>query len=195
MNISRTIALASAALFAAGCAHEGRQARYDETLFPHSEAEASGERENGIPSSSAAAPVNSGGMDANAGPVKSRSESDNAIVSAVREALRRNAEFSPIMPDIQITANNGAVLLNGWVQSPAQKGQIGAIAQQANGVIAVNNQLQTLPAPPSQSTAGDNVPGNPVLSPTSRPAGAERIYPPDMPDSNVQTNGTNSTTH
>ena len=68
--------------------------------------------------------------------------SDNSIAADAREALLRNAEIAAIVPNIQITANNGVLRLSGSAQSEEQTRQIQSIVGRTKGVVAVNNQLQ-----------------------------------------------------
>jgi hypothetical protein len=115
--------------------------------------------------------------------------------------LRRDAEIAPIVPNLKITANNGAVILSGSVQSEEQKRQIEAIAQQATGVRAINNQLHIITSPAYRENPSSNPPLNPTsnngdksprlyknapgstdnsgtnaLNQTSRPEGSDRLY-------------------
>ncbi len=133
--------------------------------------------------------------------------SDGSIAAAVRESLRRNVEIAPIVPNIQINANNGAVSLNGWVQSVEQKHQIGVLARDVAGVVAVNNQLVPLvdtssPRPPVQDQSQS---ANPLLNdsanggagqanhtnglaPTAAPGGSEKLYQQNTPEPVQNTN-------
>ena len=158
MRIPGTFLMAAALVLAAGCARDQQHAQYDESLSP---AYSAGRMSQfGDSGNNAAA---QGGL--NGATERSGSQSDNAIVASVRESLRRNAEIAPMVPNIQITANNGAVMLSGTVQSVEQKRQIEDIAQQSTGVVAVNNQLQVM-ATPGRNGA-DSQGGNPLLNPTS----------------------------
>src|SRR5690348_11919450 len=108
MKIACTVTLASAVLLAIGCAHQRQQAQYDENLVAGSaQASVSGNGANET-SVSPAAPANPARVNATASSGQSGSESDNTIVSSVRELLQRDAEIAPVVPNIEITANNGA---------------------------------------------------------------------------------------
>lgn len=224
MKFTYTVTLASAVLLAVGCAHESQQAQYDENLVPNSFVQTATASTNEAPAS-AVAPAAVANATATAPSADSQSQSDNAIVSSVRESLQRDSEIAPIVPNIEITANNGAVLLSGWVQSQEQKNQIGTIAQQAAGVMAVNNQLQALAVPvPQPPPTVANPPANPVLNPTSSdsnnpsivygntdtnsdtatnaplnptsaPSTPNRTYQPDTQEQNGQVPDTNATIH
>ena len=121
--------------------------------------------------------------------------SDSSIAAAVRESLRRNAEIAPIVPNIQINANNGAIVLYGWVQSVEQKHQIGTIARDVTGVVAVTNRLVPLVDPTSRTPAmvDQTQSSNPLLNnssansanqanntngldPTALPGGPNKLY-------------------
>ena len=220
MKIIYALSFVSAVLLAGGCAHESQQAQYDENLVPNSSAQTSASGSGATRTAvSGPAAVNTASVDATTSAADSRSESDNTLVSSVRELLQRDAEVAPIVPNIQVTANNGAILLNGWVQSQEQKNQIGAICQQAPGVMAVNNQLQALPTPaPQPPTTVENPPGSPTLNPTSSnsnsppnvykntesgsnaplnqtsaPSSPNRFYQPGSQDHNGQVPDTNNT--
>ena len=178
MKLTQTIGIASALLFAAGCAHEERSVRTDETVSPAygsypAQREYSTQNRS---SSSSADGVNSGNAARGFSQGKP-SRSDNAIVAQVRETLQHDPEIAFVVPSIQISANNGAVVLTGSVQSEEQKHQIMAKVLQVTGVFAVNNQLSVM----SQPNGGSQ------LNPTGN-SGAERLYK----DSNSQDNSTNN---
>jgi hypothetical protein len=136
MKIIHTVAIASAVVLAAGCAHETHQAQYDESISPHANS-------------------------ANAENSDAASVSDGTLVSQLRQSLQRDAEIAPIVPNIQITANDGTVVLSGSVQSEEQKRQIESIVHGEAGVVSVNNQLQV-------STG--------QIAPTSRPSEDNKVY-------------------
>lgn len=202
MKITRVVVTISALLLAAGCATDQHRARYDATMSP---AYSSGRMSD----------YNNNEVMGNAAAGKSGAQSDNAIVAAVRESLQRDPEIAPIVPNVQVSANNGAVVLNGLVQSEEQKRQIESLAQRARGVAAVNNQLQILANPTlnmenqpgnnlllnstsrnsnslprlyKNSADGADASTNSVLDPTSLPGGADRIYHQNGQDQNTNSN-------
>lgn len=135
MKITQTIVIASALLLAAGCAHEQQQAQYDESISPY--------RSDGTPRYEPyGGSYSPGGATVGASTSQPQSQSDNTIVTQVRQSLQQDPEIAPIVPNIQISANNGTIDLNGTVQSEQQKRQIYSIVRNAGGVVAVNNQLQ-----------------------------------------------------
>lgn len=133
------------------------------------------------------------------------SDSDNNLVAQVRESLRQNPEMALIAPNIQVSAHNGAIILNGSCQSEGQKRQILAKVQTVAGVVAVNNQLNVM-AGPSGENQNDLIPTgnsserlykdaangqdpstNNVLNSTSRPNGETQIY--QQSGTNIDSNG------
>jgi len=147
MKLKHTFSLGSALLLAVGCAHENHQAKYDESISPYAADGTSryANQQNNIH-------LNAGGTTDNSAmtagtlqkeAAKAPSVSDNTLVTQVHEALERNAEIAPIVPNIQISANNGTVTLSGTVQSEAQKRQIESICLNASGnsLVVLDNQL------------------------------------------------------
>jgi hypothetical protein len=146
MRITYMAAAASAVLFAAGCAHEQQQAHYDDSVSPsYGLGNASRQGDN-----NPASPSSVGNYSAS----ENMSRSDNTLVSEAREALLRNPEIAPIAPSIQISANNGTVILSGLVQSDAQAQQVESIVQNTRGVVTVNNQLRVFPRNASGNSGG-----------------------------------------
>jgi hypothetical protein len=188
------VTIASALLLAAGCAHEERhQAQYDQSIAPSFASD--GTREyGGSPSTTYSADVSgSTGMSGNvngtigtggtsgdngyatsggyASASRTGSESDNAIVGQVRESLQRDPEIALIVPNVQISANNGAILLNGIVQSDGQRRQIEALAKGVSGVVVVNDQLKVIK---DQGSSRSNSQLNPTGS--NDTGGSQRLY-------------------
>lgn len=207
MKIKPAITMASALLLAAGCAHEEpHYAQYDDSMAPSfssgrmsdynsvrssdstgviGNTDVSGRFMAGGAVGESPSPSHGPGYSVE-GQAGSQAQSDNVIVAQVRESLQRDPEIALIVPNIQIGANNGAVVLDGSVQSEEQRRQIGLLARRASGVVAVNNQLKVI--------ASDRpaVIDNPTqLNPTSNPNGEERIYEQSGPMDN--TNSVNDT--
>ena len=122
----------------------------------------------------------------------SGSGSDEAVVAQVRESLRQDPEIALIVPNIQISARNGAVILSGSVQSEEQRRQIFSRVQNITGVVAVNNQLNVMAGVNGQNQNGQNVnaqnPGGSQLNPTGSSSDSQRLYK----DANGQDNSTNN---
>lgn len=173
MKMTHTIALASALMLAAGCAHEKYHAQYDENISPYASdgsprynASGGSYSEGGV-----SAVVNTSqssaqaGVTADAKSTQPESRSDDAITTQVRESLQRDPEIAPIVPNIQISANNGTVVISGSVQSEAQKRQIESIVHNSGGVVTVKNQLQV-------SSGGQNGEETPSANQGSESGGA-----------------------
>lgn len=149
MKIARKIALASALILAAGCAHEQHQAQYDESVTPNANGSA---QYNNNQSSSYQ----------NNNTARAGSESDNALAAQVRQSLQQDPKIAPLVSNIQISADRGTVTLSGSVQSREQKRQIENIVAGAAGVEVVDDQLRVSGAmnPTSRSNAGSSIYSN-----------------------------------
>jgi len=101
----------------------------------------------------------------------SQSQSDNTVVAQVREALERDPEIAFVVPNIQISAKNGAIILDGHVQSEEQKRQILSRVRQVTGVVTVNNQLNVMAGPNRPENTSDS-----QMNPTGAHSGADRLY-------------------
>jgi hypothetical protein len=179
MKITHTIAIASALLLAAGCAHEKQHAQYDESISPYKidgtpryDAYGGGYSPGGAnagvgTSQSTGQSEATGGISGTQSATLSESQSDNAIVTQVRESLERDAEIAPIVPNIQISANNGTIILSGMVQSDEQKRQIESLCHNAGATVTVKNQLQVSSS--GQSGMGQ---GTPNANQSSQQGGA-----------------------
>ena len=152
MKMTQTITVAASALslFLAGCAHEEHHAQYDESISPYGAAGGTVEYNNSTTSSSSSRSGTYGGnystqggasVSSGASAGGTMSESDNQIVTDVRESFLRDPEIAPIVPNLQIVANNGTIILSGSVQSEEQKRQIEALCRRSGKVVSINNQL------------------------------------------------------
>ncbi len=209
MKIIHTVTMASALLLAAGCAHEEHTVQTEETTVTPTYSYYSPETEYNTQnhsSSLSATSANSGStgriysdsrtdstVPGDAAPLPDR-KSDNAIVAQVRETLLRDPEIAFVVPNLQITANNGAIILNGSVQSEEQRRQVLAKVRDIPGVVNVNNQLNVMAGPGNSSgldptssssgtdrlykdaAAGPDSSTNSVLNPTSRENGSSQLY-------------------
>lgn len=139
MKIAKTIALASAGILAAGCAHEEHNAQYNQSTAPYSNQ--SSQYNASSPNGPAAATA---------------SESDDALVSQVHQALQQDPQIAPVVPNIQITADHGMVVLSGTVQSGEQKRRIQSIAAGVFGVDILDDHLRVSGAPMSPTSNDTN---------------------------------------
>jgi len=208
MKMTRTITMASALLLAAGCAHEEHSVRTEESVSPSygystggteynryntqnnfssstsangtysGNAGTSGNYSSGASGTYSSTPTTDNGAYAS---TASGSQSDNTIVAQVREDLRRDPEIALIVQNIQISANNGAIILSGSVQSEEQKRQILSRVQKVTGVATVNNQLTVMSGANGQQNSQMNrrasTPGMTVFIRMRQMA---RITPPIM---------------
>lgn len=188
--------MASALLFAAGCAHEDRTVR-TETVTPgyghyYGNPEYNAQNHYSSPTVSSTYSGDHSVTSTPSGAYSSKprtdswgyqtaasNQSDNDIVAQVREDLQKDPEIAFIVPNLQITANNGALILSGSVQSEEQKRQILARVQKISGVATVNNQLTVISNPNGQNN----------LNPTGSSSGMERLY---KDSANGQDNSTNN---
>jgi hypothetical protein len=153
MKITQAITILSAVVLAAGCAHEQHQAQfnpYDESISPYTGNGTARQYNNNNTISFGGSYTTPGGTVT--GTSASASESDDMIANNVRETLKRNPEIAPIVPNMQISANNGIVELTGPVQSEEQLRQISSLVVNVGGVMGVNNQLEV----PSNSGQNQN---------------------------------------
>jgi osmotically-inducible protein OsmY len=211
MKITYTITMASALLLAAGCAHEQRTAGTDETGYSSGRMSEYNNQNNysttpavGGSYSTDGSPSYSGSVGAdgmytpNAGSDSSVTaaggyvgsagrQSDDTVVAQVRESLRQDPEIALIVPNIQISAHNGAIILSGSVQSEEQKRQIFSRVQNITGVVAVNNQLNVM------AGANGRNPNNSQLNPTGSGGDSQRLYKDAEGQDSSTNNALNST--
>jgi osmotically-inducible protein OsmY len=171
MKTGRTIALASAVILAAGCAHEEHHAQYDESLAPNASQSSSQYNSNQFRS------------DQNGTAAATPSEPNDVLVNRVRQSLQQDPKVAPAVPNIQITADKGMVVLSGTVQTREQKRQIQSIVAGDWGVDILDDQLRV--------SSG-------AMNPTSRPDTGSSIYqngsgktgdPPGSQPANPTVNG------
>src|SRR6266567_1746833 len=109
MKISSKLTIVLSVLLTAGCAHQERQAQYNE----------------GYPSSGyVATPTTSGST--STGQFQGTSQfqnqgSDQTLVRQVQDSLNKDTALATIAPRIEVTAQNGTVTLSGSVPSDQDK--------------------------------------------------------------------------
>lgn len=64
---------------------------------------------------------------------------DTALVSAVSDAIRR--ELDDKAKDIQVSANNGVVMLSGWADEPSDESRARAVASRVPGVVRAYSRV------------------------------------------------------
>jgi hypothetical protein len=148
MKIGRTIALVSAAILAAGCAHEEHHAQFDESVAPGANqgSQYNNSQYRNDQTGTAAGTAN---------------ESNEALVNRVRQSLQQDPQIASVVSSIQITADKGMVILSGTVQTREQKQQIQSIVAGDPGVDILDDQLRV--------SSG-------AMNPTSRPDAGSHIY-------------------
>ncbi len=68
-------------------------------------------------------------------------EADRKLLAAVRRAVVGDRTLSTSAHNVKIVARGGVVTLRGPVRSEDEKSRIADLAQQATGVVSVENQL------------------------------------------------------
>ncbi len=66
----------------------------------------------------------------------------NEVVTQVQKQLTQDPSLAPLVPSLQISFQNGTVILAGNVPSEQEKNKIETIVKSTTGVANVNNQLQ-----------------------------------------------------
>jgi hypothetical protein len=87
------------------------------------------------------------------GHTASRNIDDAAITTAVKAKLA--AEKATTLTSVDVDTVDGTVFLNGTVADAAAKQRAAALARQVDGVIAVENNLQTTAAGDAPAAATD----------------------------------------
>ena len=145
MKIAKELVVVSSLLVVSGCSswHE-KHARYEQNQ-QYSSA-------YGTAGSSAQGSTTTGGTSFQPNSTQSTSPgtfaqttgqgSESAVISQVQQQLTQDPALSPLVPNIQISFQNGTVTLTGNVPSEQEKQKIESIVKSTSGVVAVNNQLQ-----------------------------------------------------
>ena len=89
------------------------------------------------------------GCQSTTGKTASQTMSDASISTAVQAKLTRDrlANF----PRIDVDTERGVVNLSGVVETETQRAQAARLAQQVEGVVRVNNNLQIQNRPPAET--------------------------------------------
>jgi osmotically-inducible protein OsmY len=130
MKTPNKLTILAVLLLAAGCARENRQARYESPNAGYS------------PITGATPYAGTESISGNTVTDPNLGSSDGILVTEVREAIHNDPSFVTFAPNIQVTAQGGAVTLMGSVSSEIQKQQLEALVKSRNGVLTVNNQVQ-----------------------------------------------------
>jgi len=71
-----------------------------------------------------------------------QSGGESAMISQVRQQLNQDPALAAVVPNLQISFQNGTLTLAGTVSSEQEKQKIESIVKSTTGVFTVNNQLQ-----------------------------------------------------
>jgi osmotically-inducible protein OsmY len=74
---------------------------------------------------------------------------DQALSTQVQQSLKNDPTTSTIAPQIQVSAQGGAVTLSGTVASEQEKQRVETMVKSTSGVVNVNNQLEVALQPTS----------------------------------------------
>jgi osmotically-inducible protein OsmY len=128
---------------------------------------------------------------------QSTNDTDRTLVSQVQQSLRQDNTLAPLMPGIQVSAQNGSVTLSGNVSSEQEKQRIESMVKSTSGVVSVNNQLQVAGVSPTSDRPGQGTRLYQEATPSSTPSATK----PDSststtptPDTSAATNALNTTT-
>src|SRR6266478_949760 len=145
MKISNQLTIAASVILISGCAHHERQAQsqYNES-YPSSyySSQPSG-------SSTTTSQFQGNQFQGNS-QFQNRGGTDQTLVMQVQDALKKDTTIATFAPRIEVTAQNGAVTLNGSVPTDQDKQRIEAMVKSTSGVVSVNNQLQVSLQPTSE---------------------------------------------
>ena len=200
MKITKKLTIVSLMFLAAGCAHHERQtARYDENMNSRHYGAMPSESSSSVSSSTAASANAPGGLPSSSttpatslqtsqsvpsssaiGPEGGLSDSDRQLISKVQRAMNNDTSLISLSSGIQITAQNGTVILSGTVPTEQDKQRLEMAAKSAPDVVSVNNQIQvssqSTPAPTESSSVTPSGTGqSQPLTPTSQST-SSRIY-------------------
>src|SRR5882724_471035 len=140
MRIECTLAVVGTLFLAAGCADTQPQTPYGEPIHGGQAMSSS------IYGTESTYPVTTATVDP---PYSVQGgDFDRDVAERVRRELNRHDDLAAVTPTIQITAQNGAVILAGSVPTETQRHRIHSIARNTAGVLAVNDQLQIAAPPP-----------------------------------------------
>jgi len=139
-------------LLAAGCAHKAQYSSNDKTyMYPYGGTttyENSSTTYNnskayspGYSSSSTVNQTYSPSYSQNSTSVRTTGN-DQVLITNIRQSLNNNPNLAEVLPNIQVSAQNGTIILNGTVPSEQQKQAVETMVKSTSGVLNVNNQLQ-----------------------------------------------------
>ena len=169
MKIKSTCTIV-ALLVAAGCSHEGRHARYDQSTQTSgayssttgSSFQGAANTENSSAATTPSATTSQSDTSFNSTASTTGSQTDTTLTTQIQQQIQSDPTFTVIAPQIQVTAQSGTVTLSGSVQTEDQKRNLEALVKKSSGVISVNNQIQV-----SQSAQPSATPSASESSPST----------------------------
>jgi osmotically-inducible protein OsmY len=158
MKIQGTLTVLSSLVLLAGCAHRAEYAAYDQNVpSPSYNGTTTYNNQSSTynnSSTTSVAPQNntSVGISQQNSASLTPNASDQSLVFQVRQALHNNPNLTEVVPNIQINASGGTVILTGSVPNEQQKQAVETLVKSTTGVVNVNNQLQVALSPTSSAS-------------------------------------------
>jgi hyperosmotically inducible periplasmic protein len=140
MKIAKELVVVSSLLIVSGCSswHE-KHARYEQNQQYSSTYGTAGTAQD---STTSFQPNNTQSTSPGTFAQTTGQGSESAVISQVQQQLTQDRALAPLVPNLQISFQNGTLTLTGNVPSEQEKQKIETIAKSASGVVTVNNQLQ-----------------------------------------------------
>nr|WP_315431157.1 BON domain-containing protein [uncultured Albidiferax sp.] len=91
--------------------------------------------------SSSVAATDTASIVASAAPTSSAPSNDRALAAAVADALGKSLGDSTVK-NVKVLADDGAITLSGWINSPIQEAQARKIASNVPGATKVHSRLR-----------------------------------------------------
>jgi trimeric autotransporter adhesin len=164
MNTTTRLGSMLSLLLAAGCAHKAQYSSYDQTYtYPYGGGATTYENRSttynnsrtyspDYSSSSTANQTYSPSYSQNSTSVKTTGN-DQVLITNIRQSLNNNPNLAEVLPNIQVSAQNGTIILNGTVPSEQQKQAVETMVKSTSGVLNVNNQLQVNLSPTASKSS------------------------------------------
>jgi osmotically-inducible protein OsmY len=78
---------------------------------------------------------------------------DLALTDSVRQQFNRYPSLSPVLPNVQVRANNGMVTLSGNVPTEQDRILLSQAVRETPGVLGINDNILVAPLPTGRATA------------------------------------------
>jgi len=154
-----TLGAALSLVLAAGCAHRTTQySSYDQSYQTYSPNTRTYENAGPMYNNYTRNTVNknysySPSTSENSTSITATSGNDQVLVTQIRQSLNNNPNLVEVVPNIQVSAQNGTIILNGTVPNERQKQAVETLVKNTSGVLNVNNQLQVNLSPTASKSA------------------------------------------